>query len=211
MWFAPLAPQTYIVASIRIDGLGSKCGAVAGVKQSNIVQRERYKREVQMVCLRVTRAGAAAAPGCTGPAANVSQPPPPPPHTHTRTCSTLISLHHHISCSFVLTRHGLHSMLLLHSLYGPKISSLALPVYSPAPCVRQPPYSQPRLPAGVLDRPAPVLNFCANNYLGLSNHPAVVASAKQALDTHGFGLSSVRFICGTQVRVGTASEGGDCQ
>jgi hypothetical protein len=51
----------------------------------------------------------------------------------------------------------------------------------------------------VLDRPGSVLNFCANNYLGLSNHPAVVASAKAALDTHGFGLSSVRFICGTQV------------
>ncbi|RHY92299.1 hypothetical protein DYB35_004206 [Aphanomyces astaci] len=43
-----------------------------------------------------------------------------------------------------------------------------------------------------------VLNFCANNYLGLSNHPDVVAAAKKALDTHGFGLSSVRFICGTQ-------------
>jgi glycine C-acetyltransferase len=43
-----------------------------------------------------------------------------------------------------------------------------------------------------------VLNFCANNYLGLSNHPQVVAGAKQALDSHGFGLSSVRFICGTQ-------------
>ncbi|OQR86400.1 2-amino-3-ketobutyrate coenzyme A ligase, mitochondrial precursor [Achlya hypogyna] len=45
---------------------------------------------------------------------------------------------------------------------------------------------------------APVLNFCANNYLGLSNDPAVVAAAKAALDSHGFGLSSVRFICGTQ-------------
>ncbi|AKT43414.1 glycine C-acetyltransferase [Chondromyces crocatus] len=43
-----------------------------------------------------------------------------------------------------------------------------------------------------------VLNFCANNYLGLSSHPAVLAAAKQAIDTHGFGLSSVRFICGTQ-------------
>mgnify|MGYP000110705553 CR=1 FL=1 len=42
------------------------------------------------------------------------------------------------------------------------------------------------------------LNFCANNYLGLSSHPAVLAAAKEALDTHGFGLSSVRFICGTQ-------------
>ncbi len=43
-----------------------------------------------------------------------------------------------------------------------------------------------------------VLNFCANNYLGLANHPALVAAAKDALDTYGFGMSSVRFICGTQ-------------
>ncbi len=48
----------------------------------------------------------------------------------------------------------------------------------------------------VADRP--VLNFCANNYLGLSNHPALIKAAKDTLDTHGFGLSSVRFICGTQ-------------
>jgi len=44
----------------------------------------------------------------------------------------------------------------------------------------------------------PVLNFCANNYLGLSSHPRVVEAAQRALETHGFGLSSVRFICGTQ-------------
>ena len=43
-----------------------------------------------------------------------------------------------------------------------------------------------------------VLNFCANNYLGLSSHPEVVQAAKDAMDTHGFGMSSVRFICGTQ-------------
>lgn len=43
-----------------------------------------------------------------------------------------------------------------------------------------------------------VLNFCANNYLGLSSHPKVIEAAKSALDSHGFGLSSVRFICGTQ-------------
>ena len=43
-----------------------------------------------------------------------------------------------------------------------------------------------------------VLNFCANNYLGLSSHPDILAAAKQTIDTHGFGLSSVRFICGTQ-------------
>ncbi|MBT5645709.1 MAG: aminotransferase class I/II-fold pyridoxal phosphate-dependent enzyme, partial [Polaribacter sp.] len=43
-----------------------------------------------------------------------------------------------------------------------------------------------------------VLNFCANNYLGLSNHPEVIQAAKDAMDIHGFGMSSVRFICGTQ-------------
>lgn len=43
-----------------------------------------------------------------------------------------------------------------------------------------------------------VLNFCANNYLGLSSHPEVIQAAKNTLDTHGFGMSSVRFICGTQ-------------
>lgn len=43
-----------------------------------------------------------------------------------------------------------------------------------------------------------VINFCANNYLGLSNHPEVIQAAKDTLDSHGFGMSSVRFICGTQ-------------
>ena len=43
-----------------------------------------------------------------------------------------------------------------------------------------------------------VLNFCANNYLGLANHPDIISAAKQALDDHGFGMASVRFICGTQ-------------
>lgn len=42
-----------------------------------------------------------------------------------------------------------------------------------------------------------VLNFCANNYLGLANHPEIVAAAKEAMDSHGFGMASVRFICGT--------------
>jgi glycine C-acetyltransferase len=45
-----------------------------------------------------------------------------------------------------------------------------------------------------------VLNFCANNYLGLADHPAVIAAAKQALDDWGFGMASVRFICGTQTQ-----------
>ncbi|MBP6183386.1 MAG: glycine C-acetyltransferase [Saprospiraceae bacterium] len=48
------------------------------------------------------------------------------------------------------------------------------------------------------DQGLDVLNFCANNYLGLSSHPAVIEAAKEAIDSHGFGLSSVRFICGTQ-------------
>jgi len=43
----------------------------------------------------------------------------------------------------------------------------------------------------------PVLNFCANNYLGLANHPRIVQAAKDTLDSHGFGMASVRFICGT--------------
>jgi glycine C-acetyltransferase len=49
-----------------------------------------------------------------------------------------------------------------------------------------------------LDTGATVLNFCANNYLGLSDHPNLKAAAKEAIDTHGHGMSSVRFICGTQ-------------
>jgi glycine C-acetyltransferase len=44
----------------------------------------------------------------------------------------------------------------------------------------------------------PVLNFCANNYLGLANHPEIIEAAAEALGTHGFGMASVRFICGTQ-------------
>src|SRR2546421_12717168 len=54
----------------------------------------------------------------------------------------------------------------------------------------------PRIRVRDVDRP--VLNFCANNYLGLSSHPRVVQAAREALESHGFGLSSVRFICGTQ-------------
>src|SRR5690606_3312197 len=49
-----------------------------------------------------------------------------------------------------------------------------------------------------LDDGRTVLNFCANNYLGLADHPAMIEAAKAALDTHGFGMASVRFICGTQ-------------
>ncbi len=49
-----------------------------------------------------------------------------------------------------------------------------------------------------VDTGEPVLNFCANNYLGLSNHPALIQAAKEGMDSHGYGMSSVRFICGTQ-------------
>ena len=49
-----------------------------------------------------------------------------------------------------------------------------------------------------LDDGKEVINFCANNYLGLSSHPEVIQAAKDALDSHGYGMSSVRFICGTQ-------------
>jgi len=49
-----------------------------------------------------------------------------------------------------------------------------------------------------LDDGRKVLNFCANNYLGLADHPELIEAAKQALDSHGFGMASVRFICGTQ-------------
>lgn len=47
-------------------------------------------------------------------------------------------------------------------------------------------------------RESHVINFCANNYLGLANHPALIEAAKATLDSHGFGMASVRFICGTQ-------------
>ena len=47
-------------------------------------------------------------------------------------------------------------------------------------------------------RESHVINFCANNYLGLANHPALIQAAKDTLDSHGFGMASVRFICGTQ-------------
>lgn len=50
----------------------------------------------------------------------------------------------------------------------------------------------------LLENGSSVLNFCSNNYLGLSSHPKVIEAAKKALDTHGYGMSSVRFICGTQ-------------
>lgn len=56
----------------------------------------------------------------------------------------------------------------------------------------------PQSAAIATDQGLDVLNFCANNYLGLSSHPDVIEAAKEAIDTHGFGMSSVRFICGTQ-------------
>ncbi len=58
--------------------------------------------------------------------------------------------------------------------------------------------TSPQRAAVTVDGGPPVLNFCANNYLGLADHPALVAAAKGALDDWGFGMASVRFICGTQ-------------
>ncbi len=58
--------------------------------------------------------------------------------------------------------------------------------------------TSPQGPVIKISTGAEVLNFCANNYLGLSSHPEVVQAAKDTLDSHGFGMSSVRFICGTQ-------------
>lgn len=58
--------------------------------------------------------------------------------------------------------------------------------------------SSPQTASIKLESGQEVLNFCANNYLGLSNHPELIQAAKDAMDTHGFGMSSVRFICGTQ-------------
>ncbi len=55
-----------------------------------------------------------------------------------------------------------------------------------------------RIEAGVIKTGEEVVVMCANNYLGLSSHPEVVQAAKDTLDSHGFGMSSVRFICGTQ-------------
>jgi glycine C-acetyltransferase len=52
--------------------------------------------------------------------------------------------------------------------------------------------------ADIIANKKEVINFCANNYLGLSSHPKVIEAAKKAIDTHGYGMSSVRFICGTQ-------------
>jgi len=58
--------------------------------------------------------------------------------------------------------------------------------------------TSPQGPEITTDTGKTVLNFCANNYLGLSSHPKVIEAAKKAIDSHGFGMSSVRFICGTQ-------------
>lgn len=58
--------------------------------------------------------------------------------------------------------------------------------------------ASPQAAAITLNDGSEVINFCANNYLGLSSHPKVIEAAKRAIDTHGYGMSSVRFICGTQ-------------
>lgn len=53
-----------------------------------------------------------------------------------------------------------------------------------------------------------VINFCANNYLGLANHPELIAAAKAGMDSHGFGMASVRFICGTGTATSSWSKTG---
>ena len=53
-------------------------------------------------------------------------------------------------------------------------------------------------PEIILDSGLKVLNFCSNNYLGLASHPEVIKAAKDTMDSYGFGMASVRFICGTQ-------------
>ena len=58
--------------------------------------------------------------------------------------------------------------------------------------------ASPQQPHLLLKSGKKVLNLCANNYLGLANHPALIESAKESLDRWGFGMASVRFICGTQ-------------
>lgn len=58
--------------------------------------------------------------------------------------------------------------------------------------------ASPQQPMVTLEKGAEVLNLCANNYLGLANHPALITNAKENIDHYGFGMSSVRFICGTQ-------------
>jgi len=58
--------------------------------------------------------------------------------------------------------------------------------------------ASPQQPDLALDTGAHVVNFCANNYLGLADDPRLIAAAKRGLDEHGFGMASVRFICGTQ-------------
>ncbi|MYV99919.1 glycine C-acetyltransferase [Streptomyces sp. SID3343] len=69
-------------------------------------------------------------------------------------------------------------------------------LYKPERVIGTPQSATVRVSAG--DHPGEVLNFCANNYLGLADHPEVVAAAHEALDRWGYGMASVRFICGTQ-------------
>ncbi|HYE95884.1 MAG TPA: glycine C-acetyltransferase [Rubricoccaceae bacterium] len=73
----------------------------------------------------------------------------------------------------------------------PQDASIAVEGPAPAPAI--PPGDEPDVAT-----PREVINFCANNYLGLANHPDLIAAAKEGLDQYGFGLASVRFICGTQ-------------
>src|ERR1044071_4334838 len=71
-------------------------------------------------------------------------------------------------------------------------------LYKPERVIGSPQGARVSVPAGATSSAQPVLNLCANNYLGLANHPEVVKAAHDALDRWGYGLASVRFICGTQ-------------
>ncbi len=71
-------------------------------------------------------------------------------------------------------------------------------LYKEERCILSPQGADIRVVYPQGDPPREVVNFCANNYLGLSSHLKVIAAAREALDTHGYGMSSVRFICGTQ-------------
>ena len=68
----------------------------------------------------------------------------------------------------------------------------------PSGCIRMNASSFPPTQARIRTKHGEVLNFCANNYLGLANHPEILEAARNALDQYGYGMSSVRFICGTQ-------------
>ena len=85
---------------------------------------------------------------------------------------------------------------LLHSLREATTELKSAGLYKSERTISSP--QQPHLLVSAAGSDADVVNFCANNYLGLANHPAVISAAHDALDRYGYGMASVRFICGTQ-------------